>query len=163
MAHFWTLTDAHDWSVDPLDDNCPATLTGADPSIAVSIERSASSPDTWVVLADAALRLNGAALPLGFAVLSDRDELQLPGRSPVYFSTERLASVEPYPTTNAKGFCPRCKQGIDAGTSAVRCPACGLWHHASDTLPCWTYAPACAGCPQDTALDTGFRWTPEEL
>ena len=51
--------------------------------------------------------------------------------------------------------------GMRDAESAVRCPQCGIWYHQHDQLPCWTYAPACGFCPQSTALDAGFAWTPE--
>jgi hypothetical protein len=104
-------------------------------------------------------------------ILSDRDELRWPvahdasgaAPHPLFFSTERLAAVAPYPAGDRRGSCPRCKQLLTVGDAAVRCPSCGLWHHATDELPCWTYGEHCAACQQVTSLDAGFQWTPEEL
>jgi hypothetical protein len=93
----------------------------------------------------------------------DRDEILLHGVGRCYFSTETLARIEPLSEESATGCCPRCKQGMTAGEPAVRCPGCGVWHHQSDELPCWTYAERCAICGGSTALDAGFSWTPEEL
>jgi len=120
--------------------------------------------DTWALLCGAKqpVRVNGLPVPLGLTVLSDRDEIRLP-RFFARFSTETQAHVEPFPESATRGFCPRCKQRIEAGTPAVCCPSCGLWHHASADLPCWSYAPTCAACVQRTAMDAGFRWTPEDL
>jgi hypothetical protein len=51
---------------------------------------------------------------------------------------------------------------ITKGTPAVRCPkpGCRRWHHQTDELPCWVYAPSC-GCDQPTTLDDTYHWTPE--
>ena len=104
-----------------------------------------------------------ALASLGIVALSDRDEIRPADGLPLFFSTETLARVEPFPASGARGFCPRCKQHIEPGTPAVRCPGCSLWYHMSDEFPCWTYAPQCSACPQETALDADFRWTPEDL
>jgi hypothetical protein len=129
------------------------------------LQRVATAPQTWVLISDGRrdVRLNGAPVSLGLAVLSDRDEIRVPGQLHLFFSTEQPARVEPCAATHASGLCPRCKQSIAEGSPAVRCPGCGLWHHASDDLPCWTYAPTCAACAQLTKLDAGYRWTPEDL
>ena len=109
-----------------------------------------------------AVRLNGTPLLAGIAVLADRDEIRVANRI-AWFSVETRPVVEPYPVTAAAGSCPRCKQTIAFSTPAVRCPSCGLWHHASDDLPCWSYAATCAVCNQPTAADMPLRWSPEEL
>jgi len=81
----------------------------------------------------------------------------------MFFSTELLAGVTPYPGSERPILCARCKAEIATASPAVRCPRCGAWHHQSDELPCWTYAERCSVCDQPTALDAGFAWTPEEL
>ena len=116
--------------------------------------------ENWVLTGDA--RVNGMPLLTGIRVLRDRDELEVNGVH-AFFSTETLALVEPMPRGDKRVFCPRCKQGIESESAAVRCPRCRVWHHQSDDLPCWTYAERCALCDQPTALDAGYRWTPEEL
>ena len=175
MAHLWLLDVSNEWTPQLLaggattlaDDGLRSAdyAAGAETGVAahVLLRRLADPANTWALLtASPALRVNGAPVPLGIAVLDDRDEIRLPNLT-AWFSTETRACIEPFPASTARGFCPRCKQAIETGTPAVRCPSCGLWHHASDALPCWTYAPACAACAQDTALDAGFRWTPEDL
>lgn len=124
---------------------------------------AARTDDTWVLFARQGARIlvNGLRVDLGILVLSDRDEIRLASGQTVYFSTESLAAVVPYPG-DARGFCPRCKNEIEAEEPAVRCPGCGLWHHAGER-PCWTYSEQCAACAQHTAPDAGYRWTPEEL
>ena len=127
----------------------------------------------WAFLTapDARVLINGLPVPLGIAILADRDEIRFAATdeaprgllSPIYFSTERLAAVAAYPADGRRGSCPRCKQALTAGESAVCCPGCGLWHHATEALPCWSYGEHCAACPQATALDAGFQWTPEDL
>jgi hypothetical protein len=107
------------------------------------------------------LMVNGLPLRAGLRTLQDRDELRVPGLGPLYFSTERIARIEPLPTEPDALSCPRCRDRIAAGSPAVRCPGCGLWHHQTEDRPCWTYAETCALCPQPTAADAGYRWTPE--
>ncbi len=122
---------------------------------------------TWVLLAtpDAQVFVNGLLLLSGIHSMEDRDEIRVGGFGPVYFSTEKLARVEALYEAVGDVACPRCSRRIAVGTVAVRCPGprCGLWHHASDSSPCWTYAPTCALCPQPTDLEAGLQWTPAEL
>ena len=170
MAHLWFLTDEKQWCPTPLFGDAVAPRDGAlvpcddaDSPRVVLRRLQGVHPAAWALLTDAAtVRLNGLPVPLGLAVLDDRDEIRVADRG-TWFSTEVLPAVEPFPASTIRGYCPRCKQAIEAAALAVKCPACGLWHHASEDLPCWTYAPACAACPQPTALDAGFRWTPEDL
>ena len=126
--------------------------------------------EQWVLLAGnrSGVRVNGVPLLLGMHVLGDHDEIFVPTPAEprrFYFSTERLARVEPFPAADGAATCPRCKQPIEQGDPAVRCPSssCGVWHHQSEKWPCWTYSDRCALCPTSTALDSGYRWTPEEL
>lgn len=174
MAHLWLLNDSHEWTCWPLlvetfalGDGRPRLVEDAHAEVNAAapalLRRLADPPNTWAVAASSpALRLNGAPVPLGLAVLEDRDELRWPTGT-AWFSTETQAHVEPFSESTARGFCPRCRQAIAVATPSVRCPGCGLWHHASEDLPCWTYSPTCAACAQDTALDAWFRWTPEDL
>jgi len=120
---------------------------------------------TYVLLSapEANLYLNGLPLLCGLQVLEDRDEVRVPGLEPAYFSTEALARVEVMDSGSGKVSCPRCSLEIADGTSAVRCPACGIWHHSSEEYPCWGYGPSCTLCPQPTDMEVGFRWTPAEL
>ena len=131
----------------------------------VSLVRSERDrQDTWTLLAlPWAVTVNGLPVPEGLRVLQDRDEIRIAGFERVFFSTERLAAIEPCLSSNSPLMCPRCRQELVAGTPAVCCPACGVWHHQADGLECWTYAERCALCAHSTALDTGYQWTPEEL
>ncbi len=174
MAHVWILNSSKEWTPHPLVGDAAVLVGGAfrraddTPSVVeaqarVLLRRLADPPNSWALLTShPRIRVNGAPVPLGLVVLDDRDELRLPELT-AWFSTETQAQVEPFPESATRGFCPRCQQAIAPGSPAVRCPGCGLWHHASDDLPCWTYAPACSACAQETALDAGFRWTPEDL
>jgi hypothetical protein len=132
--------------------------------------------ERWILLAAThageTVRCNGMPLTAGLRILRDRDEIRLPGCEPVYFSTERLCRVVPYPAHEKPVICPRCRQPL-AGT-AVQCPNvhCGAWHHQSAELPCWTgyvdegrpFA-TCALCNRPTTLypEAEFVWTPEGL
>ena len=171
MAHLWTRSDAGngEWTVVALaGDGVDLTVgdSGVSPSATVILRRvGGAAQDAWALLAarEARVRVNGVPVQLGIIVLADRDEIRWPPDCTRFFSTEQQPTVVPYPADAGRGFCPRCKQAIPAGEAAVRCPGCGLWHHASDALPCWTYGEHCAACAEPTALDAGFRWTPEEL
>jgi hypothetical protein len=187
VAHIWVSSAAGEWEPVALAaDACALTEHGpsfsrldqpletADDSSPVVLRRVPSiADDAWALLAipGAPIMVNGFPIPHGIVVLNDRDEIRLstpvdpceePAR-PIYFSTERLAAVAPYPADGRRASCPRCKQSLTAGAPAVCCPRCGLFHHATDALPCWTYGEHCAACPHPTALDAGFRWTPEDL
>ncbi len=160
MAHLWRERGPDGWAPTPL----VGDRIGLGCSSALRRLGDANGA-AWMLLAAPAARVlvNGLPLAIGAVVLSDRDEIRLPSGSPLYFSTETLAVVAPFPESGPRGFCPRCKQSIAPGSPAVRCPSCGLYHHSSEDLACWTYGPQCAGCSHDTALDAGFRWTPEDL
>ena len=115
MAHLWTRNDA---LKDDVKNETEWIRIGVDPAESVGPESSTvtatgieSRPDalydpnrtrfhqgadgSWAVLSalDTSMRVNGLPVP-GICVLRDRDELWLNGRT-VFFSTERLARVEP--------------------------------------------------------------------
>lgn len=143
----------------------PAIVSG-DRHAAANLHRvrTSAGSDAWLLIAAGALdvRVNGDPVVAGLRALADRDHISL-GATTIYFSTESLAVVEPFVETETAVYCPRCKQAIAADTQVVRCPRCAVVHHASDDLPCWTYAERCALCDQITDPDAGYRWTPEEL
>ncbi len=168
MPHLW-LHQNDRWE--------PAPLTGPaltlDPSGSLRADAGgspaalrfrATANDGWVLLAPprSKVRVNSRPLTTGIRVLRDRDEIVLGGvRS--FFSTERLAGVEPFPggAGGATVFCARCRQAIAKDDPAVRCPGCGTWCHQREDLGCWTYGEKCPLCDQSTALDAGYRWQPE--
>jgi hypothetical protein len=132
--------------------------------------------EAWLLLVGrgATVSVNGVRLALAVYQLRDRDEVRVlvrdasvsdPVAGHVFFSAERLAQVAPLPASDKPVICARCDREIAVGSPAVRCPsvACGRWHHQADPLTCWTYRDRCAACDQPTALDTGFRWTPDAL
>ena len=177
MAHLWVTTEAQQWAVLPLEDDA-LTLTTSPPqpvrhplpegealSNVLLVRTRATEGVTWVLIAGAGsgVSVNGLPLATGLRVVSDRDEIRVPGVSNLYFSTESLARVEEFSGSVQTLFCPRCKQEIGKGSMAVKCPSCGVWHHQTEDLNCWTYAVACALCAHATDLNAGFRWTPEEL
>lgn len=171
MAHLWTEVDGQ-WQARPLapGERLVFPLPAASSSQAqflVSAQllctKPANAREAWaLVVRPGLVRVNGQALWLGLRVLRDRDEVQLPGQGSVFFSTESLAKVEGFPGATKPVFCPRCRDKIETGL-AVKCPACGVWHHQLPDRPCWTYSETCALCPQPSALSTGFQWTPERL
>ena len=120
---------------------------------------------SWALLegSEASVRVNGLPLVLGIHALRDRDEISVAGQR-YFFSTEELAQVTPFPGLAQPACCPRCKQKVEVGQTAVACPHCHAWHHQSEEFPCWTYDPTCALCQlQSTALDAGYSWTPDTL
>lgn len=177
MAHLWVRNEAEQWAVLPLDHGA-FTLTSNPPqpvrqrsgeadalSSVVLVRTQGQEGSQWVLVAGAASRVsvNGTPLDTGMRVVTDRDEIRIAGSESLYFSTETLARVEEFIGGDQTLFCPRCKQQIDNGAKAVKCPGCGVWHHQTDELNCWTYSEVCALCAHSTDLDAGFRWTPEEL
>jgi hypothetical protein len=173
MAHLW-MRVASGWEAQKLDVAqfdlalISASQVGdAKPGKSSSkraqlIRTEAGGSRVWalVVAPDPHIRVNGRAPVAGVCVLADRDEIRMGGVQ-YFFSTESLATVQELPPSERPVFCGRCRQKIEVGSPAVRCPLCGVWYCQSPELPCWTYAPACAFCPQPTALDSGFSWTPE--
>lgn len=108
------------------------------------------------------IRVNGWRLTTGLRVLADKDEIVIGDRAPLFFSSESVACVESFAGSDREIFCPRCTLKIEKNAPVVRCPNCGIVHHENAELGCWTYASECAVCAHPTAMDAGFRWTPEE-
>jgi hypothetical protein len=172
MAHLWARTESGDWEAVKVEGDVFALVCGPQPvarpdtdGAALCRRTAAGAREAWVLLNPPTvdLRLNGAPLHTGIRVLEDRDAIQLSDGSPTYFSSERLAEVELFPGSPEAVYCPRCKTEIEAGTPAVRCPGCDSWIHQSEVFGCWLYAEHCALCDHPTALDAGFRWSPEDL
>jgi hypothetical protein len=177
MAHLWVRDHEHRWAALPLDAALPLELErvpapGFDelgvpvgspaPVLApVAVGRRAE----WALFAGAAVgvSINGVPLRTGLRVLADRDEARLGAGAGFFFSAERLARVEPLPSFDRALRCARCQQPIETGCPAVLCPGCDRWFHQDRELDCWTHLPKCSMCSQPTALDSGFRWTPEDL
>ena len=160
MAYVWSDGIDGVWELKTLDAH------GHDLPPARIVRHALRSDDVFVVLGSDAVRVNGVPLDLGIHVLRDRDELRV-GSTRAFFSAESLAAIEPFPGSVGPTLCPRCKLEVEAGKAAVRCPKCRVWHHQCpeepDELGCWLYSEKCAAdCGQPTALDAGFRWTPED-
>ena len=185
MAHLWQEDRRHGWRPVPLDSLFIAldSVAGAEPAdddatlvrTGPALCRGGPSGNQWSLLTPAGglVRVNGQSVSLGMRVLQDRDEIVFGSADGeavhAFFSTELLAEVAPFPGESPM-ICPRCKQGIKPLMPAVRCPACGAWHHQirqgdpeHATRECWTYSERCAICPQPTELGAGYRWTPEVL
>ena len=178
MPHFWITNAAGGWGILRLAGECcldgsaEKVLRIAPPASGPSLadvrllppDAAGVSP-SWTLLRGrgAALRVNGQPLVLGIRALRDRDEISIAGQR-CFFSVEALANIVAFPGLAQPVCCPRCKQNVEVGQLAVACPHCRAWHHQSETLPCWSYAPTCALCQiQATALDAGYSWTPEML
>jgi len=177
MPHLWKEdrtagTGEPEWVVQPLNGEAAVPLADASAvagrAVALLLRSRTDQGETWLVMnatpagGAPGVTLNGAPLHAGIRVLADRDEIRVAGLGRVFFSTEQLARIDPFPGADTSTFCPRCKQAITAGSPAVKCPACQRWYHQSDEYPCWTYTEQCL-CGHPTALDSGYRWTPEGL
>lgn len=177
MPHIWRLEASDGWVSTPLTAQVhliPAIgklkIEPRDPDHESSDEptifcHGRGKSEQWVLLAPphSGVWINGSRVPLGIQALDDRDEIRVEDAEPVYFSTERLARVEPFPGSDKPVICPRCKQAIEKHSPAVCCPQCQAWFNESAELGCWTYAETCCCCNQLTALDAGYRWSPEGL
>ena len=122
---------------------------------------------SWAIVVSPASRawVNGYAVPAGMRVLDDRDEIRV-GGAQYFFSAESLVAIEAFPHHDRPVFCGRCRQPMQEGSLAVRCPGltCQLYYHQDESagFPCWTYSETCNFCATPTALDAGFVWAPEE-
>jgi hypothetical protein len=177
MALLWRLETHNGWVTTPLAERAAVSAArgvlqvrpvGDDPTPATeaTIARQGhGATEHWVLLAPprTGVWVNGSRVPLGIRELHDRDEIRIDAAEPVYFSTERLARIETYTGSARPAPCPRCKQAIETGSPAVCCPQCQAWFHQSEELGCWLYGETCCICGQATALDVGYRWSPEEL
>ena len=178
MPNFWITNDAGEWGIQPLAGECglagsaeqvlritpPVSGLGLADVRLLPPDAAGVTP-SWTLLAGqgVALSVNGQPLVLGIRALRDRDEISIAGQR-CFFSTEELARIVTFPGLAQPVYCPRCKQKVGVGQLAVACPHCCAWHHQSETLPCWAYAPTCALCQtQATELDAGYSWTPELL
>ena len=174
MAHLWFRDEDDLWSAMPLNGHAvdisvhpPRVLADGfrlgEDTLAAVIRAEVGDSQFWVLLAaeDGGVRVNGFAPVAGVRVLQDRDEIRAAAADALFFSTETLARVEEFPAAERAIFCGRCRQPVENGQMAVRCPQCGIWYHQTGKLPCWTYAPTCGFCPQSTSLDAGFEWIPE--
>ncbi len=178
MAHLWLLDERRQWVVQTLAgdgsslrsllsglvEGCPAAdVAPADVFLMQAGDEEGTAE--WAIIAaqECGLTVNGIPLLLGIRVLANRDEIRWSTDGFAFYSTEEPAAVASLPQADQKIFCPRCKQEIAPETPAVRCPRCGIWHHQSEQLPCYTYADRCATCTRRTSLDGNYDWTPEEM
>jgi hypothetical protein len=151
------------WVVRPLSEEGEGLTFGVSGPVAW-IER-AVAPDghrAWVIRpADGReLRVNGLLVSTGLRALEDKDLVTISDSPPFFFSTERVAAVEPMPERREPVECPRCRTEIEAGSPAVCCPVCRTWYHQHEPFTCWTYDASCMVCGHPTNLDAGLQWTP---
>jgi hypothetical protein len=124
--------------------------------------------ETWLLVGGRSVRVNGIPLLAGICLLEHRDEIRVDGLEPVWFSTEKLARIQPFPGSDQRTECPRCKLEIKRGHAAVRCPApgCGAWVHMDpeDELPCWQYGQSktCPSCEEPNLLAETWTWLPDD-
>jgi hypothetical protein len=159
MAHVWRK-EKIGWVPTGLD-----RLASGLPTLFRSTEGSFGN--VWLLAAPSheAVAVNGEPVRAGLVALRDRDEIRLADGERLFFSTQDGATVEPFAGSSTDLRCPRCRRSFEVGSMIVRCPGpgCGVIHHQTDDLPCWTYTEWCAVCPQSTELGEEHRWTPEEL
>ena len=167
MAHLFTLDTCqqpHAWRLIPSTEGDLFSLPHD-----VLIRRPGESHSSqfggacWYIMspAGAQVRVNGEPLFLGTRSLQHRDEILVEGER-FFFSTERLAVIEPLPALDHAAHCARCKQPVVKDHLAVRCPGCGAWHHQTEKFGCWSYDAKCALCDFATEMSGSFRWTPDQ-
>jgi len=174
MPHLWMSQDPPSWSI--LNLTQPVTLLSAadgvplspaDDSLTVQAIRLVACPNEEHVLIaprDVRIRINGDPLDTGIRALSDRDEIRVGPAGHLFYSTEAVAAVVPFPEDSMP--CARCGDPIVKGEPAVRCPEpnCRAWHHQKPGLECWTFENTpCARCDRTTTLDGALRFRPEDL
>lgn len=163
MSHIWERHEDN-WVPRPLNDSCHILPHDCELRKA-GTKGSLIAPEAWYLVCSsgAAVRVNGETIMLGTRMMRDRDELLIEGQR-LFFSAEKLAKIVAFQAAAGPAvICARCKQPLKEGDPAVECPSCGAWHHQSQELGCWLYGGSCALCDQPTALDAGFRWTPQEV
>ena len=189
MAHIWVWDEAGTWSVITLSgisldvgrfppsavpDLQSASANGAGVLLLPTVPSPAggetpgpgvSDDAIWSLMWPEATRVQVNGLPLftGFRVLRHQDEIRIASRTPMFFSTERLARTETLTSTDRELVCPRDKRPVQVGESVVICPSCRVIHHQTGEFNCWTYSPTCAMCDFPTDLNAGFRWIPDDL
>lgn len=170
MSHLWLKDETDQWAVFLLTRRCSfdqltaESLSNTEGSGKASLVPTRDeSNQQWHLVTElrVRIRVNGLPLMTRIRTLRDRDQISLAGTS-AYFSTEERARRIPFPGADRKLFCARCRQELMTGSVAVKCPQCGIWHHQSEELPCWTYAEHCGLCSQPTDLDAAYRWRPGE-
>lgn len=178
MSHFFVHSEEGGWAIFPLvsghhvlsanPHDTVRTLDASHPEkigVLVGRYKNPSGGENWLLkcATTAQVRLNGSPVYLGVHTLIDHDEIVLDGKARFFFSSEELVQVVPFPGAAQPVFCARDKSEIVKGSLAVRCPTCGTWCHQSEDKPCWLYGPTCPVDDHPTALDAGYRWTPETL
>jgi len=171
MAHIWRK-DGGEWeAVNLVRAQTDFAALAPPPAAAAGVDRGSEAQiiragrggmEIWAVVAapGTPVRVNGRPPLAGVCALCDRDEIRV-GGAQYFFSTESLALVEPFPAQERVVYCARCRQPIETGSPAVRCPHCATWYHQSASLPCYTYAEKCTICGRPSALDADFTWAPE--
>jgi hypothetical protein len=178
MAHFWIPKlnqDGQCWAALPLGGpsyrfmetepfvrRVDAAPAGCASEILVRISHEAAERWFLVVAPGTRLWVNGQDAWLGARVLADRDEIRFANGRRLYFSSECLPQVLPFPGAAREVPCARCRNPIGIGVLSVACPTCKAWCHQTDDLPCWRYPGAthCPGCDQSNDPEVGFRWSP---
>jgi hypothetical protein len=126
------------------------------------VRRGSPTNGQWVLLAghDANVRVNGSPMASVNRVLQDHDEILLGDAETDFwqrwfFSMAGNATVEPFPDSRAPACCAKCKRPILVGELAVRCPACGHWHHETGNGQCcWSLPGCCTRCRCRAPLDS---------
>lgn len=153
-------SDSSDWVAARISApmGIPCGLRNTDGNDAVVLLPLDDSGAVLVSRPDAAVRINGQAMPAGLRVLSDRDEIRV-NHERFYFTSQDPLVVEIRKAEPVA--CPRCSGMIESGTPAVRCH-CGAWFHQSDEQPCFTYGETCPLCGGSSQLDAD-PWGPFQL
>jgi hypothetical protein len=175
MQFLWRTPTNNRWRVLPLPLG-PSALVADETS---PVQRFAGSfpealimpsPSGFVLLvrAGAPVRVNGRDVGLRTTVtrLEHMDLINVGPRVCLFFSTESLAEIVPFPGIEGGAcICARCKTPIAVGEPAISCPRCRAWSHESAKLPCFRYpgSHTCPACPHPNAAGAGYQFNPAAL
>ena len=161
MPQLWSR--GHDgWLPTSIDDASTPPFKVAPTTSALIIRSNGGNGAHWLLMAAPNVLLNGTPLTTGVRMLRDRDEIVVDGAPPQYFSTEQLATIEPFSGATRPFVCARCQQPITVNQLVVRCPRphCSAVHHQMPERLCWSRTEACAECEGPTQLSSDYGWTP---
>jgi hypothetical protein len=170
MRFWWKLDDQ--WRCLPIEDRLDFDVEGTpletdDPAMvcAASLLRLVENQTQRAVLItapDSLVRVNGYR-PLGIVVLRDRDVVSI-GSQTFHFAERTPTEPEPFPGGDRELCCARCKKVMHPAELAIRCAACGSWHHVrpekAEEDCCWRHDLRCGQCQRNR---DELIWSPEDL
>jgi hypothetical protein len=114
--------------------------------------------DLVILFARPGVSLNGTAA-LSMHAVADQDEITI-GTAIWCVSFDSIPERKTIRSAHQPLQCGRCCGPLSDGEAVIVCPQCRATYHDSESLPCWTYGPTCAGCRRSTARSI---WQPEPV